>query len=125
MRGGNLIQHLPDVVGKEDDSKGGIQGYNVDEGTQLHGVVGQSRVLGQTWHHQAIKEPGQGLRVVARNDDGTVEAIEAEDRPWLIGVQWHPERTMADGATRKLFEGLVDAARQYRAKKAGRVEALR
>ena len=70
-------------------------------------------------HHQAIGTPGDGLRVVARcPEDGVIEALEqASDlgpgpRPsWLLGVQWHPERsTAASAASRALFRELVRQA---------------
>jgi putative glutamine amidotransferase len=50
------------------------------------------RIAVNSRHHQAVAEPGEGLSVVARADDGVVEAIEAEtgDR-FVLGVQWHPE----------------------------------
>jgi putative glutamine amidotransferase len=46
-------------------------------------------------HHQAIERPAEGLRIVARAEDGVIEALEWEDpgrRPPLLLVQWHPER---------------------------------
>jgi putative glutamine amidotransferase len=73
-----------------------------------------------TSHHQAVAEPGDGLRIVARcPDDGVVEAIEADpndagegERPgWVVGVQWHPERSTAiSAASRALFAKLVSEA---------------
>lgn len=77
-----------------------------------------SEVTGRSYHHQAVGRVGDGLRVVARHADGTVEALEATDRPWLIGVQWHPERTPEDAATQNLFREFVAAAARYRATKA-------
>lgn len=68
-------------------------------------------------HHQAIGEPGPGMRIVARSpEDGVVEAIEAEydpNNPWFfMAVQWHPERsTEISTASRALFSRLVDEAR--------------
>ncbi|HVL39434.1 MAG TPA: gamma-glutamyl-gamma-aminobutyrate hydrolase family protein, partial [Fimbriimonadaceae bacterium] len=117
VRGGSLIQHLPDVVGHEADSGGGLQCYEIDARSKLAGVIGSSRVEGQSWHHQAVGRLGDHLRTVARNADGTIEAIEATDRPWLIGVQWHPERTSEDEATRRLFESFVAAAAEFRARR--------
>lgn len=43
-------------------------------------------------HHQAVKELGKGLRVIARAPDGIIEAVIHEEHPFLLGVQWHPER---------------------------------
>jgi putative glutamine amidotransferase len=60
-----------------------------------------SRIAGVTegevnsYHHQAVERPGRGLRVVAHAGDGVVEAVEWEHpsgKPWLVLVQWHPER---------------------------------
>jgi putative glutamine amidotransferase len=57
------------------------------------------------------------LRVVARSpDDGVIEAVEAEAHPWLIGVQWHPERS-DEPCQQQLFVDLVRAAREARAKR--------
>jgi putative glutamine amidotransferase len=43
-----------------------------------------------SYHHQAVDEPGAGLAIVARAEDGTVEAVE-DDQRRILGVQWHPE----------------------------------
>jgi putative glutamine amidotransferase len=114
MRGGSLIQHLPDLVGHDQHSGGTLQDYVVETDSKLGSIVESKCVRGQSWHHQAVDRLGEGMRVAARSDDGTVEAIEAEDRPWMLGVQWHPERTMEDGGTQRLFAGLVEAARNFR-----------
>jgi putative glutamine amidotransferase len=64
-------------------------------------------------HHQAIRGPGKNLRIVARAPDGVVEAVEWTDgdSPWITGVQWHPERMVADALAQALFRGVVEAAR--------------
>ena len=82
---------------------------------------GFRRLPVNTSHHQSVAAPGDGLRIVARcPDDGVVEAVEndpewhgAEDRrpQFLIGVQWHPERSYGiSAASRALFDRLVAEA---------------
>ncbi|MGI4756866.1 MAG: gamma-glutamyl-gamma-aminobutyrate hydrolase family protein [Janthinobacterium lividum] len=75
-------------------------------------VDGQLRVPVNSSHHQAVGSVGSGLRVVARcSDDDVVEAIESVDADrWLVGVQWHPERTVhTSEASRLLFADFVKA----------------
>ena len=64
-----------------------------------------------SFHHQAVSEPGDKFRVVATAKDGIVEAIESTEFKSIIGVQWHPE-CMEDGLP--LFQWLVDEACAYR-----------
>jgi putative glutamine amidotransferase len=83
----------------------------------LHRIVGADLLKINSFHHQAVKELGQGLRVVARAEDGLVEAIEHESRDWVLGVQWHPERGEAEAPDndpdRRLFAGFQEAVRRY------------
>ena len=72
-----------------------------------------------TSHHQAVASPGDGFRIVARcPDDGVIEAIERKTaaeapEPWMLGVQWHPERSTAiSAASRALFRKLAMEARR-------------
>lgn len=112
-RGGNLIQHLPDAVGHTNHTGGTLQTYALDSASRLASAMKTERAEGKSYHHQAVGDLGADLRVVARSDDGTVEAVEATDRPWMIGVQWHPERTPEDEATQRLFKDFIAAARRY------------
>lgn len=67
-------------------------------------------------HHQAVRAAGRGLRIVAVSpDDGVVEAVEL-DAPdhFVVGVQWHPERTYAQSAfSRSVFAEFVRAAQTW------------
>lgn len=68
-------------------------------------------------HHQAVAEAGDEMRVVARSpQDGVIEALEGESpQQFVLGVQWHPERTYsASPASRALFAAFVEAARVWR-----------
>ncbi|MCC6543063.1 MAG: gamma-glutamyl-gamma-aminobutyrate hydrolase family protein [Nitrospirae bacterium] len=62
-------------------------------------------------HHQSVKSPGKGLTVSALSSDGVIEAIELPDYPFLIGVQWHPEREPESVCTRLLFHAFIKAAK--------------
>lgn len=113
IRGGNLLQHIPDVDGTAVHTGGPHQTYEVRDGSKLNRVVGQAVVDGKSYHHQAIKQPGRNLVVVATSNDGIIEAVEASDRPWLIGVQWHPERTLESPESVRIFAEFIAAARHY------------
>jgi putative glutamine amidotransferase len=111
-RGGTLHAHLPDVVGHHGHTGGqgeyGRHDIVVTGGGRLAAAVGgagPTRCDVATHHHQAIDRLGRGLTIVARADDGTVEAIEDPGR-FVVGVQWHPE---VDDDSR-LFQALVAAA---------------
>ena len=65
-----------------------------------------------SFHHQAVSEPGPRLRVVARAADGIVEGVESNEYKAVLGVQWHPECMGAAGSP--LFKWLVDESRKYR-----------
>jgi putative glutamine amidotransferase len=72
-----------------------------------------ARVPVNSSHHQAIASPGDSLRVVARcPEDAVIEAVEGSDtKHWLIGVQWHPERTVGTSASsRAIFTDFLKAA---------------
>ncbi len=116
-RGGSLIQHLPDVVGSTRYNAGGgvftVNEVGIDRGTKLAELVRDDAIGVKSYHHQAVDELGDGLVVAARSDDGVVQAVELPSHPFGVAVQWHPEEDAAEDA--RLFAGLVDAARQYRA----------
>ena len=61
-------------------------------------------------HHQAIKEPGSGLSIIARSTDNLIEAFCHEDYPFLIGIQWHPERRLEEEISLGIFDSFVKVA---------------
>lgn len=91
----------------------------------LHRAVQTDELRINSFHHQAVKALGRELRVVARAEDGLVEAIEHEARSWVLGVQWHPERHEAEAPDtdpdRRLFAAFRDAARRYAGSVSGSV----
>lgn len=82
-------------------------------GTRLRDILGQERVAVNSFHHQAVKELGQGLVLSARGcDDGVIEGMEMPDRKFVIGVQWHPESFWdRPQGFQPLFQALVNAGR--------------
>jgi putative glutamine amidotransferase len=83
------------------------------EGTRLGGVLDAAELRVNSFHHQAIRRLGRGLREAAWAPDGIIEGVDMPDAPALvIGVQWHPEDLVAhDAAARRLFDALVAACR--------------
>jgi putative glutamine amidotransferase len=110
--GGDLVQHLPEVVGHEEHKHTpgvfGDHGVSIEPGSRLEARVGDHAV--KSHHHQGFGRLGEGLRTVAWAEDGTAEALEAVDRRFALGVLWHPEA----GEDAGLFEGLVAEAQAYR-----------
>jgi putative glutamine amidotransferase len=117
--GGSLHLHLPDDVPRaipHRDPGGGPHRHAVliEPGTRLEEIYGGGEVRVNSGHHQAVRQPGRGLRVAALAPDGVVEAVEAADPDWFcVGVQWHPESETASALDTQLFECFVQAcARQ-------------
>jgi putative glutamine amidotransferase len=83
----------------------------VTSGSRLHALLGRERCRVNALHHQSVDRLGRGLRVVARDEAGIVQAIErdGEERFWL-GVQWHPEFLVLDRRQQGLFRALVTAS---------------
>lgn len=112
-RQGSLIQHIPDVVGHDEHTGGTMQEYSVEPASRLKSVVGADKVKGKSYHHQAVGLVGRNLKVVAKSEDGTIEAIEDDSGRWVLGVQWHPERTPDDPETQAIFKAFVEAAAKF------------
>jgi gamma-glutamyl-gamma-aminobutyrate hydrolase PuuD len=93
---------------------------NVEEGTRLRKATEASKVLINSYHHQAVKEVAEGFKVAARAPDGIIEALESPKHKFVISVQWHPE-LMADRRDFNftLFKYFVEAAREHAAVKSG------
>lgn len=117
--GGTLLQHIENGSHESlEDEAGTSRTHAVDviPGTLLHAALKLDRLVVNSRHHQAVT-PGRlapGLRITAMTDDGLVEGFESEAHPWLVGVQWHPEREEPqldgfDQAMRRLFGAFAEA----------------
>lgn len=108
VRGGTLVQHLPDVVGHERHrpSPGvyGLHDVRLRPGSLAHRLLGD-QVSVPSYHHQGLASAGS-LTVTGWADDETPEVVEDPTRRFALGVLWHPEA----GEDPRLFEALVSAA---------------
>jgi putative glutamine amidotransferase len=115
--GGSLIQdipsHLPSSKVQHSSPRGWEQGFNshrvkLSSDSKLAKIYGKEYLEVPTSHHQSVNRLGAGLHPVAYADDEIIEAVEHKDKPFVIGVQWHPERDFE--GNRKLFEEFVQHA---------------
>jgi putative glutamine amidotransferase len=102
--GGTLHQHVPGHRQIEMSTEA-THHVEITPHSRLHRLVRTRTLAVNSFHHQAVDQVGEGLRVVATAPDGTIEAIEGEG--FVIGVQWHAETMVAH---MPLFEALVTAA---------------
>lgn len=117
--GGSLVQDIPsEVPGALTHSgrTGTRQRHelSIEPGSRLAAILGGSQVDVNSGHHQSVKEPGEGLAIVARSADGVIEAVEDPAHPFYVGVQWHPEEMLAEESAQRLFRAFADAAVAFR-----------
>lgn len=83
----------------------------VEPGSRLAAILGVTEARVNSFHHQAVREVPSGLRAVAWAPDGVIEAVEAPDHRFVMGLQWHPEEMWRrDRLHLKPFAALVEAA---------------
>jgi putative glutamine amidotransferase len=129
-RGGTLTRHLPLVTTVNHDLGSEVlsaHSVGISPGSKLEEIVGapddlvsitaSHATVVNSSHHQAVANPGDGLVVSARcSEDNIIEAVEGTSKDhFVLGVQWHPERSYdASAASRHLFRAFVSAAAAYR-----------
>ena len=93
---------------------------NVEEGSFVHDAYGDTRIITNSYHSFAVDQLAPCLTVVARTDDGVVEAIENK-RLHIYGTQWHPELgyRMNDPLDMKLFENFFETCRKVAQEREG------
>ena len=88
----------------------------IEDQSLLHRIMGTDRFKVNSFHHQTVRNPGNGFRISATSSDGLVEAIESIEHPFAVGVQWHPECLIEnnDAYSMKLFSAFIsEAAAKY------------
>jgi len=117
-RGGTLLQHLPDEVGHADHriNPGSFDGADhdvrLDSGSLAARAAGEEVHVTKSHHHQGVDVVGDGLVITGHSalGDDLPEAVEAPERQFVLGVQWHPEADQ----TSTVIGALVEEARAYR-----------
>lgn len=99
--GGNLIQEVQKISAIKHYwvSSGDVETpwwldthiVEIKKGTLLEKIFGVNKLNVNSFHHQAVKSLGKGLLASAFAPDGIIEAVEHEEHPFCVGVQWHPE----------------------------------
>lgn len=126
FRGGTLWQDIPAQAASESsllhrmriDGRSALCTHTIrlEPESIIAELLSSPTVDVNSYHHQAVKKLGDGLRITASSADGIVEAIETTSGPFFTGVQFHPEKMLPERAEfGHLFETFVDAARRFRA----------
>lgn len=105
LKSAEILKHMQETVPGE-----ASHWIQMEKDSRLFELFGRKCFV-NSYHHQSVKLPGQNLRVVARADDGIVEALEHQNHPFALGVQWHPEVMFAASPKMApIFQSLVEAA---------------
>ncbi len=122
-QGGTLWQDIPSqvpsaIVHRSDEPSGAIHVVSVENPSLLKTITGGGQVKVNSFHHQAINKLADAFTAMARTEDGIVEAYtwkERDQHPFLIAVQWHPERMGTDDPmTGSLMRSFIQAVAQHR-----------
>lgn len=117
--GGTLIQHIPDSVKStiehEQPNPRNEAGHSITilTGSKLSKIIGKSKAMVNSAHHQAVDKIGVDMMVSAIAPDGVIEAIELNQHPFCIGVQWHPEFFITEADT-ALYTAFINASLHYK-----------
>jgi len=118
MLGGTLHLHLPDVVQSKVNHRVPPREptqhpVRIKTDSPLANIMETDYVTTASWHHQAIETPGKGVIPIAWAEDGVIEAVEIENNPQILAVQWHPELTGLDDPSQlHLFEHLIQLSQK-------------
>jgi putative glutamine amidotransferase len=112
---GSLVQDLGGQGDEVHENESGVDkqhAVRIERGTMLAEVAGQSEGVVNSAHHQAVDRLGEGMRVNCRAEDGTIEGLEWAEpggKPFMLAVQWHPERMYVNGlADAFLYQAIRD-----------------
>jgi putative glutamine amidotransferase len=116
--GGKLIQHLKnaDTHRATSHTHDAEHSVTIIKGTILASMFGVERLVVNSAHHQGVhpEHIGNGLRITAQADDGTIEALEPVEERFLLAIQWHPERIQDSEHCWRIFSAFIKASNEWR-----------
>lgn len=112
--GGTLHQHLTGFYQETPNIRSLLprKTIQVEPDSRLARILGCTTCGVNALHDQAVDRLGEAVRTVAREPNGVVQAVELTSKPFVIGVQWHPEYLPHHRRQQRLFRALVDTAGQ-------------
>lgn len=125
--GGDIHQKLYAVPGVQDHRENpedpvavqyaNSHGVALNPGSWLAEALGQADIRVNSLHGQGIDRLAEGLEVLGRAPDGTIEAFHGPSiSPFIVGVQWHPEWQASDNPVSiRLFQAFGEACRRFKA----------
>ena len=110
---GKVAQHISTSIKHSQDADRSEPTHTISilEDSTLYNIYQTTTVYVNSFHHQAVSEPGAHFRTVATAPDGVIEAIESAELKPMMGVQWHPECMGESGLP--IFRWLVDEAAKF------------
>ena len=89
-------------------------GWHVNKlqpGSKLAEIFGKEEIMTNSFHHQAVAEPGEGVTITSYSEEGVAEAIEVAGHKFVMAVQWHPEMMYDSEEQKKIFTAFVNACK--------------
>jgi putative glutamine amidotransferase len=111
--GGTLWQDIEGDGHSRSDHRDGDHSINTGDHSLSRTILGRRAEVASE-HHQSIRRLGRGVRVTSATPDGVVEMLEVPSRSFVVGLQWHPERSDVGDAGQRIGDALVHAARRRR-----------
>ena len=114
--GGTLVEHIPNeygesVIHRNQNFDHVMHPISIDPDSRLASIIEVTEFDAPSFHHQSVRDVAPGFTVCANSADGVIEAIESENHPKVIAVQWHPEYVAeSNPVQQRLFDKLVEWA---------------
>jgi putative glutamine amidotransferase len=114
MMGGTLVQDIPSKLGpvhhlQSPGSQSIAHQVTLDQNSLIYKILGETVIDVNSFHHQTVDKLGNGLRAVGKSEEGLIEVFEHDAHPYLLAVQWHPERMRDSVQQKMLFSDFVKA----------------